>query len=189
MEGYFQEKSKKVIKPSIIIILTVEEKYIKLISETIERRHAEIDMFKLKCVRTEYTVNPIGVETQAPRFSWEYEAGENIIQKSYKILVASSPDLLFEGLADKWDSGIVFSRDCINIAYAGKELKSCELCYLKVFANTTNGVFESDIYTFEMGLFDKDWKISWRTCPLTASGAAIVFRRNFLIPPVHAGKR
>lgn len=127
-------------------------------------------MFKLKCVRTEYTVNPIGVETQAPRFSWEYEAGENIIQKSYKILVASSPDLLFEGLADKWDSGIVFSRDCINIAYAGKELKSCELCYLKVFANTTNGVFESDIYTFEMGLFDKDWKISWRTCPLTASG-------------------
>ena len=168
--------------------MTVEEKYIKLISETIERRHAEIDMFKLKCVRTEYTVNPIGVETQAPRFSWEYEAGENIIQKSYKILVASSPDLLFEGLADKWDSGIVFSRDCINIAYAGKELKSCELCYLKVFANTTNGVFESDIYTFEMGLFDKDWKISWRTCPLTASGAAIVFRRNFLIPPVHAGK-
>lgn len=122
-------------------------------------------MLRLKYVKTEYAVDPIGVETQTPRFSWEYGEEEGLLQESYRVLVASSPELLFEGKADKWDSGRVLSRECVNVAYAGGELKSCELCFVKVLTETTSGRCESGTHTFEMGLFEKDWKIAWRSCP------------------------
>lgn len=145
-------------------------------------------MLRLKYVKTEYAVDPIGVETQTPRFSWEYGEEEGLLQESYRVLVASSPELLFEGKADKWDSGRVLSRECVNVAYAGGELKSCELCFVKVLTETTSGRCESGTHTFEMGLFEKDWKIAWRSCPLTASGAAMAFRRNFTLPKGSEGK-
>ena len=139
-------------------------------------------MAKIISVKIEYRTNPIGIETQRPRFSWEYSQEINLMQKYYRVLVASKPEYLTVELADKWDSGQVKSSVSLNIEYKGKPLKSCELCYVKVLTQTTCGNIESDIYTFEMGLFEKDWNISWRTCPLTATGAAIAFRKNIVLP-------
>ncbi len=135
---------------------------------------AEIVKFK-----TEYIENPIGIETQKPRFSWEYGLDKNLTQRNYRILVSSSIDLLKEDKGDKWDSGVINSSKNINIEYQGLPLASSELCYVKVVAETTCGLAESKINTFEMGLFQKDWEISWRTLPYTASGSALAFRRNF----------
>ena len=145
-------------------------------------------MCKIISLKTEYSVNPIGIETQTPRFSWEYAQCDNLIQISYRIIVASSVALIEHGTGDKWDSGIIFSEKSINVSYKGKQLRSSELCYVKVFAKTTAGDAQSDIATFETGLFEKDRTVAWHACPLTASGAAMCFRRNFTIPELSEGK-
>lgn len=139
-------------------------------------------MAKILSVNIEYQRNPLGIETQHPRVSWRYVEENALYQKSYRILVASRIELLNVGTADKWDSGIVVDTRSANIEYQGEPLKSCELCYVQVLAETTKGNAKSDIYTFEMGLFEKDWSISWRTCPLTKPNAAIAFRRNIVLP-------
>ena len=91
-------------------------------------------MCKIISLKTEYSVNPIGIETQTPRFSWEYAQCDNLIQISYRIIVASSVALIEHGTGDKWDSGIIFSEKSINVSYKGKLFRSSELCYVKVFA-------------------------------------------------------
>lgn len=145
-------------------------------------------MCKIISVKTEYSVNPIGIETQTPRFSWEYAQCDNLIQINYRIIVASSAKLIEQGVGDKWDSGVVSSNKSINVAYDGEQFRSSELCYVKVFAKTTAGDAQSDIATFETGLFEKDRTIAWHSCPLTASGAAMCFRRNFTVPELSGGK-
>lgn len=139
---------------------------------------AEIVKFK-----TEYIENPIGIETQTPRFCWEYASESNLVQKSYRILVSSDIESLRKNYGDKWDSGVIRSSRNINVEYRGLPLSSSELCYVKVIAETHSGIVESKINTFEMGLFQKDWEISWRTLPYTACGSALVFRRNFTALP------
>lgn len=67
-------------------------------------------MCKIISLKTEYSVNPIGIETQTPRFSWEYAQCDNLIQISYRIIVASSVALIEHGTGDKWDSGIIFPK-------------------------------------------------------------------------------
>ena len=145
-------------------------------------------MCKIISLKTEYSVNPIGIETQTPRFSWEYAQCDNLIQISYRVIVASSAALIEQGKGDKWDSGIILSEKSINVSYEGKQFRSSELCYVKVFAKTTAGDTESDIYTFETGIFEKDRTVAWHSCPLTASGAAMCFRRNFTVPELSEGK-
>lgn len=139
-------------------------------------------MAKILSVETEYRKNPLGIETQHPRFSWRYAEENALCQKSYRILVASKIELLNTGTADKWDSDVVCDNRSVNIEYRGAPLKSCELCYVQVFTETSRGSAKSDIYTFEMGLFERDWTVSWRTCPLTKPNAAIAFRRNIVLP-------
>lgn len=139
-------------------------------------------MLNIETVKTEYRTNPIGIETQKPRFSWAYSEADDLLQKSYRIFVASTPERLEEGRADKWDSGWVRSDCSIHVAYEGRALVSSELCYVKVLAETTAGPAVSGVFTFEMGLFEQDWHAAWRSCPLTAAGAAKIFRRNFKLP-------
>lgn len=145
-------------------------------------------MCKIISVKIEYSVNPIGIETQTPRFSWEYAQCDNLLQINYRIIVATSAKLIEQGVGDKWDSGIVSSNKSINIAYGGEQLRSSELCYVKIFAKTTAGDAQSEIATFETGLFEKDRTIAWHSCPLTASGAAMCFRRNFTVSELSCGK-
>ena len=84
-------------------------------------------MCKIISLKTEYSVNPIGIETQTPRFSWEYAQCDNLIQISYRIIVASSVALIEHGTGDKWDSGIIFSAKSINVSYKGTQFCSSEL--------------------------------------------------------------
>ena len=139
-------------------------------------------MAEIISVKTEYRENPIGIQTQNPRFSWTFAEADGLIQIGCRVLVASDPSLLQIGKADRWDSGELETNRSVNVAYCGSELKSCELCYVKVFADTTVGKAESAVFTFEMGLFEQDWSVAWRTLPLTAAGAAIAFRRNVTLP-------
>ncbi|HEY3297658.1 MAG TPA: alfa-L-rhamnosidase, partial [Armatimonadota bacterium] len=116
----------------------------------------------LKC---EYAVNPMGIDTLSPRLSWELKSerrGQR--QKAYRILAATSPELLGEGLADLWDSGRVESRQSVHVEYAGAPLRSGMRCFWKVKTWDTSGNESpwSDSGFWEMGLLDEnDWKGRW----------------------------
>jgi alpha-L-rhamnosidase len=84
-------------------------------------------------LRCEYLQNPQGIDVSAPRLSWEIcgkDVGENlkaergVRQDSYRILVASSVDLLNKNRGDVWDSGVVQSDQSSQVEYAGAALQS-----------------------------------------------------------------
>ena len=140
----------------------------------------------------EYAVDPLGVDTSQPRFSWILESAERgVAQSAYRILVASSQEKLAATEGDKWDSGKVESAESVNISYEGADLSSGERCYwmVKVWPaagdeDKDNGGAESDWSepaTFEMGLLDEsDWSGMWIG---TARGVpAPLLRKTFELP-------
>ena len=55
-------------------------------------------------LRTEQMVDPMGLDTAVPRMSWRLESSQrNVMQTAYRILVASSPELLAQDKGDLWD--------------------------------------------------------------------------------------
>ena len=76
---------------------------------------------RLYDLRTEYRVNPIGLTTKAPRFSWKLESDEkDTVQTAYRIQVWTSENQLI------WDSGHVERRHTYHMVYEGTVLKSAE---------------------------------------------------------------
>lgn len=62
------------------------------------------------------------ITDETPEFSWVFPS-EGKYQQGFRILVASSEELLEEGKADMWDSKEVSSSKSVDVAYAGKQLK------------------------------------------------------------------
>ena len=115
-------------------------------------------------LRTENLDNPLGLDVAQPRFSWRLSSDKkNVRQKSYRILVASTPDLLEQGRGDLWDSGVVRSGDQLWIAYAGKTLKSNQRGWWKVLVETDrDGSAWSAPARFGIGLLGESrWGGRW----------------------------
>ena len=94
-------------------------------------------------LRTEQMVDPMGLDTAVPRMSWRLESSQrNVMQTAYRILVASSPELLAQDKGDLWDSGKVESDASVWIPYEGKRLKSNQRVYWKVRSYNNRGETE-----------------------------------------------
>jgi alpha-L-rhamnosidase len=136
-------------------------------------------MFQLAELIVEYQTKPKGIVCKHPRFSWKYKAEKNIIQKSYRILVASKAELLEVGKADLWDSNIVTSNKMHGTKYQGKELKSLQICYVKLIVVSDSQTVSTMETTFEMGLInDSDWKGKWVSIPTNFQGGTLYFRKK-----------
>jgi len=124
--------------------------------------HSNITAKELRC---EYAVNPLGIDTEKPRFSWVLESSQRgQKQTAYQIIVASSADKLAIDKPDKWDSGKVVSARSVNIEYGGSALKSGEICWWKVrcWDKDGNAGQYSDAASFEMALLkESDWQGRW----------------------------
>lgn len=137
---------------------------------------------KLTC---EYAVDPIGLDTPAPRLSWMLLSdARGAKQRAYEVLVASSPEKLAAGSGDRWASGRVESDRCVNVAYGGAALASREKCWWKVRAWAAGedqpGEW-SEPATFEMGLLAReDWRGSWISA--AAGVSAPLLRKRFTLP-------
>ena len=107
--------------------------------------------------------------TAQPRFSWQYETEQsNVMQSSYRIVVASSRENAEQGIGDLWDSGVIESSDMLYIPYEGKQLHSRDIAFWKVYATLTYGknhkkaTTESDVQRFEISLLSPDdWHAHW----------------------------
>ena len=116
-------------------------------------------------LRCEYLIDPLGVDTLRPRFSWTLESAvRGACQTGYQIVVSSTSERLNRNNGDRWDSGKADSDRLANVAYEGEELESGETCYWKVRAwdlDNNPGPW-SDVAAFEMGLLkDDDWSGMW----------------------------
>lgn len=115
-------------------------------------------------IRVEHRVNPLGIEAERPRLSWQIAATEQaVVQTAYHILVASSPERLARNEGDLWDSGQVSSDASLWIPYAGLPLKSNVGCYWKVKVYTNKGESAwSEPGRWSMGLLgETHWRGAW----------------------------
>ena len=106
----------------------------------------------------------LGSDILNPRFSWKLQGSKNdLMQQSYRILVASSKENLNKEVGDMWDSNTVSSDSSVNIVYGGKPLQSYQQYFWKVQVTTNQGdALWSEIDQWTMGILDSsEWKAKW----------------------------
>ncbi len=151
-------------------------------------------MLTISHLRTEYLVNPLGIDERAPRFSWILESHRRgARQVACRIQIGTA-----HGGGDAWNSGWVKSDASTQIVYAGRPLKSREFCYWTVEVEDEQGdISRSEAAHFSLGLLEKsDWKASWIAADpeiikrdkdailptLVDPGTPALFRREFELP-------
>ena len=125
---------------------------------------------QVKNLRCNYLLDPLGIDDINPRFSWEivFQKKRNVVQSSFKVLVATREELLTETDADCWNSGEIKSDQSQQVKYEGKTLISCKRYYwkVKVTIRGINAVIYSEPSYFETGLLYADeWKAQWISAP------------------------
>ena len=107
---------------------------------------------------------PLGLSVSSPRFSWKISDDKrNVVQKTYRILVASRKELLAVGKADLWDSGVVDSEQQLWVPYHGKVLKDKTRAFWTVLITTNSGKSEwAEPQQFGIGLtVESHWGGRW----------------------------
>ncbi len=73
------------------------------------------------------------IHSRRPRFSWQiFSNKKNTYQRKYRILVASSKELIDNDNGDVWDSGLVVDSLSVAVVYGGGALSPATLYYWKV---------------------------------------------------------
>lgn len=116
-------------------------------------------------LESEYHVNPIGIDVEKPRLSWQLQTdSENVLQSAYEIRVANSSNNLKNSNTLIWTSGKVISNQSVNVVYGGPSLKSKERVYwqVRVWDNKNKISAWSDPAFWEMGILDLGlWSASY----------------------------
>ncbi len=128
---------------------------------------AQVEVVNLKC---EYLEDPMGVDMSDPRFFWQLSTDqEGQFQKAYRLLVATSKELLDADKGDMFDSGKKRSSQNTHLVYTGKVLESATpyLWKVKIWDKTGKEGPWSKQAQFTTGLLsESEWKgarwISWR---------------------------
>ncbi len=125
-------------------------------------------------MRCEHLENPVAIDNPTPMLSWWSMAprqGQRSI--SAQLQAASSLKLLQSGKPDLWDSGAKnLPYGDPWLIYAGKPLKSRQLCYWRVRVRDEKGKWSawSASAQFGIGLLAKsDWSAKWITHPQLAN--------------------
>ena len=109
----------------------------------------------MKC---EYRENPVGIETQNPRLTWQVNSSESDgRQKAYQIIAGTDSMEVMKGIGNIWDSGKVSSDQSLNIPFKGETLNSGSKYFWKVKVWDENNRVSpwSETASWEMGLLSK----------------------------------
>ncbi len=127
---------------------------------------AKVQVVNLIC---EYHENPVGIDVQKPRLSWQLSSEEkNVMQSAYEIRVAKSKSDLSKKAKQIWNSGKVESDKSVNVVYGGPAQQSMERMYwqVRVWDNSGKASSWSEPAYWEMGILGPSlWKASWITLP------------------------
>ncbi len=126
----------------------------------------EVTVSRLRC---ELLDNPLGIDTSAPRLSWQLVSGRRgCRQTAYQVLVSTTKKALARGDGDLWDSGKVFTEKSVHVRYRGVPLASRTRCFWKVRVWDEKEVRSpwSGPALWSMGLLSEDdWKAKWIGLP------------------------
>lgn len=116
-------------------------------------------------LRCEYKDDPLGIDVRVPRLSWLVESSQRYqYQSAYRILVASSPELLARDAGDLWDTSKVNSDASTHIVYEGIALASRQHVFWKVklWNQADQASAWSEPAEWSMGLLEpSDWQADW----------------------------
>ena len=122
------------------------------------------DSLQVGHMRCEYLENPLGIDAPKPRLSWRVESEERgQKQTAYRLLVASSPELLDKKQGDLWDTGKVMSDESLHVPYSGVKLATGQPCYWKACVwDRDDHPTWSETASWSMGLLnEEDWKAEY----------------------------
>lgn len=156
---------------------------------------ADGQAFHLERLRTEYAVNPIGIDEPAPRLSWVLHSDKRgTMQSAYEIRVARSANDLAR--SPLWSTGKVTSDESVNRPYAGPALAPGQRYHWQVRAWSADGRATdwSAPAFFETGLMGAaQWKAKWITPDLvedtTKSNPSPLLRTEFALDGTIASAR
>ncbi len=136
---------------------------------------------KLVQLQVNNAVNPLGIDADAPQFSWQIQStAPNIRQTGYQVLVADDIGHLNKNEGNIWNSGKIASAQSAGIVYKGAPLESRKKYYWKVLWWENGTAIESETAHFEMGLLKQsDWSGEWVGFPSGWIGRVHYFRRVF----------
>ncbi len=143
-----------------------------------ETTNAIITPYSLKC---EYLTNPVGIDIKEPRFSWLLKSrARGQVQQAYRIIAATSIELINQDIGDMWDSGKVISGETVDIEYRGSKLESRKRYWWRVcsYSKVDQPGSFSETAMFETALLEpSDFVCKW-----IGAGEAVaspIFRSEF----------
>jgi predicted GH43/DUF377 family glycosyl hydrolase len=117
---------------------------------------------KLTNLRCEYRVEPLGVESPAPKLSWEIQSGRRgVMQAAYRVLVSDDTLSLEKNMGTIWDSKKTLSDASVYVSYGGGHFSSARRYYWKVMVWDDRGDSSrwSKVSFWQTGLLTPaDWK-------------------------------
>jgi len=117
----------------------------------------------VKALKTEYLINPIGIDTPHPRFNWHlHSAQKGAKQRAYRVVVGTDSVAVAQNQGSDWDSEKQ-NAAIIQIRYSGIALKPFTRYYWRVQLWDNNGKrLQSPVAFFETGLMGQQhWKGAW----------------------------
>ena len=128
---------------------------------------------------TENQTNPIGLDVQQPRFTWQLMSEQrNISQTAYEITVSGSKGSV-------WKSGKINSDRSVQVPYAGTALQSGKkyTWQVRIWDNNGKASASSEPAFFQTAMMSSvDWKAKWIEADLTEDSInrpALYFRKQF----------
>jgi alpha-L-rhamnosidase len=127
---------------------------------------SQVNVENLTC---EFLRNPLAIETENPRLSWQLVSNQkDVVQHYYQIVVSDDVSDIMNGNGKIWDTGKIASKSSILIEYNGALLQSGQKYYwkVKIWHNKSSSPIESVIANWEMGKLDMDdWGANWISAP------------------------
>jgi len=114
-----------------------------------------VDALEVSHLRVESLLNPQGIDTPKPRFSWLLQSEErNVVQTSYRIVLTADPER--SNLV--WDSGSINSNASVDVMPRGLDLKPSTryYWYVTIRDNKGNEATSSETAYFDTGLMSSD---------------------------------
>ena len=98
--------------------------------------------------------DPVGLDDETPAFSWQMASEvTGAAQSSYQIVVSAADG------TEMWDSGVVESRESVDIAYEGQPLEArTAYSWAVTVTDTAGNQITSEPASFETGLMSEDIK-------------------------------
>ena len=114
-----------------------------------------IKILDKKC---EYGINPVGIDTKNPRFSWNIKAEKRGAgQAAYQIQVYDDSHKCI------WDTGKLESDETVNIRYEGRALQSRrKYDWILTVWDKKGQEYHTERASFETAILDsEEWRASW----------------------------